>query len=186
MWQAYDKTGVHFMISERVCKTAVEQVNAELYSSYLYLSMSSWADSQGLKGFANWTRVQAQEELVHAIFLHNQIMERGGRSILLPIQQPPSEWESPLAMFENILHHEEHVTALINNLASLALEEKDHAMYNFMQLYVDEQVEEEASATDIVVKLRRIGDNAALLYMMDNELAARVYAPPFGGAAATV
>jgi ferritin len=168
------------MMNPNVEKALNEQVRWELYSSYLYLSMSSWYESIGLRGFANWERVQAQEELAHALKFFDYIIARGGRAILLPVEAPPAEWASPLEGFEFQLAHEQKVTALINGLVNLAIDERDHATSNMLRWFVDEQIEEEANAGELVDKLRMIGEDGAsgLLYMLDKELATRVYTPP--------
>lgn len=170
------------MISERMQYAVNEQINAELYSSYLYLSMASYFDHAGLKGFSNWMNVQAQEELFHAIKFRNYIHERGGKVLLKPIAGPPSEWKSPLDAFKEVATHESKVTSLINNLADLAIELKDHATGNFLLWYINEQVEEEASAADVISRLKLIGENTSGLFMLDNELGARVFTMPAASA----
>ena len=151
-----------------------KQINEELYSSYLYLSMSAWFDNIGLKGFANWMKVQAKEELGHAMKFYNYIISRGGRVQLHEIKAPPHEWQSPLHAFEETLKHEKHITECINKLVELAEEEKDRATFNMLQWFVDEQVEEEANDEEIIVKLKMIeGSNG--IFMLDNQLAQRKY-----------
>jgi len=166
------------MISEKMQKALNEQINWELYSSYLYLSMSSHFHSVNLGGFANWMRVQAQEELLHAIKFYDFVHERGGKVLLQPVKAPPSDWNSPLAAFEAVVKHEEHVSKRINDLASLAIKEKDHATSIFLQWFVTEQVEEEASANEVVQKLRLIGDAGGGIFMLDRELSQRVFTMP--------
>lgn len=160
-----------------------EQINAEFYSAYLYLSMSSWFDSTGLKGFANWERVQAQEERDHALKFFDYLCARGGRVIMKPIEAPPSTWKNPQDAFETQLDHELKVTELINNLVNLAMQEKDHATVNFLQWFVSEQVEEEENARTILDQLKMISQEkgVGLLYMLDKEMATRVYTPPVQG-----
>jgi ferritin len=160
-----------------------DQINAELYSAYLYLSMSSWFDSTGMKGFANWERVQAREEQDHALKFFDYLCARGGRAILKQIAAPPTIWKTPLEAFETQLDHELKVTDLINNLVNLAMEEKDHATVNFLQWFVSEQVEEEENARTILDQLKMISQEkgVGLLYMLDKELAARIYTPPIQG-----
>ena len=172
------------MISESMQNALMDQVNAELYSSYLYLSMSSDLDSKGLSGFALWMKTQAQEELYHAMKMYDFVIERGGRAILKPIEGPQSEWASPLAIFEAAYAHEQKVTGLINGLVDMAIEERDHATNNFLQWFVKEQVEEEASADEIVQKLKLIGDGGNGLFMLDKEVGARppLFAFPVSGA----
>ena len=166
------------MLSKKVQKAINEQINAELYSAYLYLSMSAWFDSMNLKGFANWMRVQYQEETFHALKFYDYVLSRQGEIKLASIDAPPTSWKSPLNVFEETLKHEQHVTSLINNLAFLAQDEKDLASGILLQWYVTEQIEEEANADAILQKLKLAGDNPGALFMIDNELAARVYTPP--------
>ncbi|MBC7115269.1 MAG: ferritin [Archaeoglobi archaeon] len=162
-------------MKERVLESLNRQINAELYSAYLYLSMSAYFESEGLKGFANWMRVQAQEELMHGMKIFDYVNERGGRVRLGSIEMPPSEWKSPLDVFESVLSHEKKVTSMINELVELAMEEKDYATYNFLQWFVAEQVEEEASAEEIRRQLELIGDDRRALLMIDRELAQRKF-----------
>ncbi len=171
------------MMTKKLLEAVQKQINAEIYSSYLYLSMSSWAESEGWKGVANWMRVQAQEEMAHAMKLHDQLLERGERSVMFAVDMPPSEWPSLLAMAQDVCAHEEKVTASINNLATISMHDNDHAFYQFIQMFVKEQVEEEANAGELVVRFRRAGDNAAMLDMIDQSLAARVFTNPFPASA---
>jgi ferritin len=150
-----------------------KQLNAELFSSYLYLSMAAHFEAANLRGLAHWMDVQAQEEHVHAMKFFNFINEHGGRVILDQIDKPQTEWSSPLDAFEDACSHEAKVTGMINDLVDLAIKEKDHAANAFLQWFVTEQVEEEASAQEIRDKLKLIGDNAAALFMIDQELAGR-------------
>ena len=166
------------MLSERMQNALVDQVTAELYSSYLYLSMSSYFQSTNLPGFANWMSVQAQEELSHAMKIYDYVNARGGRVRLQAIDAPPAEWDSPLAVFQETSRHEQKVTGLINDLANLAIEERDHATTNMLQWFVDEQVEEEDSANNLVQQLTLLKDAPGGLFMMDRELAQRVFTPP--------
>ena len=166
------------MIKEKIQEALNHQLNAELFSSYLYLSMASYFESINLKGFANWMRVQTQEELVHAMKFYDFIIERGGKAILAPIEGPPANWKSPLAVFEHAYEHEQKVTGLINNLVDLSIAEQDHATNNFLQWFVAEQVEEEASADEVVQKIKLMGDASGGLFMLDSELAQRVFTPP--------
>jgi len=145
------------MIKEKIQDALNKQINAELYSSYLYLSMSAYFESINLKGCANWMRVQTQEELVHAMKFYDYLIERGGKVILSSIESPPTEWPSPLAIFEQAYQHEQKVTGLINGLVDLAIAEKDHATNNFLQWFVSEQVEEEASADEVAQKIKLMG-----------------------------
>ena len=166
------------MIKEKIQDALNKQINAELYSSYLYLSMSAYFESINLKGCANWMRVQTQEELVHAMKFYDYLIERGGKVVLSSIESPPTEWPSPLAIFENAYQHEQKVTGLINDLVDLAIAEKDHATNNFLQWFVSEQVEEEASADEAVQKIKLMGDARGGIFMLDRELAQRVFTPP--------
>lgn len=166
------------MISKRMEKVLNEQINAEFYSAYLYLSMEAYFESVNLPGFANWMRVQIQEESMHAMKIYDFVNERGGRVILKSVAEPQAEWESPLAAFEAAYKHEQFVTGRINSLVSLAIEEKDHAANAFLQWFVNEQVEEEKSADDIVQKLKLIADAPGGMYMIDQELGQRVFTPP--------
>lgn len=166
-------------LNKRLENALNDQIRWELYSSYLYLSMAAWYESKGLKGFANWEFIQAQEEKDHAMKFYQYIISRGGRVRLQPIDAPPLEWESPLDAFTVSLEHEQKVTSLINDLVNLAIEEKDHATNNMLQWFVDEQIEEEGDAGDIVDKLKMIDKDkgAGILYMLDKELGTRVYTP---------
>jgi ferritin len=166
------------MLSQKMQDALNAQINAEYYSSYLYLSMAAHAEAVNLKGFGNWLRVQAQEEMFHATKFFDFVLERGGRVELGPIEGPPTSWESPLAMFEATLQHEQHVTGLINGLVDLARSESDHATDNFLQWFVAEQVEEEASADEILRQLKLMQDAPGGLFMLDRELAQRVFTPP--------
>ena len=166
------------MLSERMQGALNEQINAELYSSYLYLAMSSHFSSANLAGMASWMRVQVQEELFHAIKMYDFVNERGGRAMMKAINQPPGAWDSPLAVFEAGLDHERKVTGLINNLVDVAIAERDHATSIFLQWFVTEQVEEEANASGIVSKLRMIGHDASSLFALDQELGQRVFVMP--------
>jgi ferritin len=166
------------MLSPKIQDAFNSQINAELYSSYLYLSMSAYCDSQNLAGMANWMRIQAQEEHTHAMKFFEFVNERDGRVLLTQIEAPKTEWTSPLDVFEETLAHEQKVTGLINDLVDLSLSEKDHASNTFLQWFVTEQVEEESTAKTIVDKLKLIGDNPVALYMLDGELGQRTLPPP--------
>jgi len=166
------------MIDQRMQEALNKQINAEIYSAYLYLSMSAHFQSVNLAGFANWMRVQAHEELMHALKFYDYVNERGGRVMLQPVEAPPSAWDSPLALFEHVHQHEQKVTGMINKLVDLAVEIRDHATNNVLQWFVAEQVEEEASADEVVQKLKLVGDDPSALFMIDRELAQRVFVPP--------
>jgi ferritin len=170
------------MLKDTMLTALNDQINAEMFSSYLYLSMESYFQSISLNGFAAWMRAQAQEEMMHGMKIYDFVNERGGRVILEAIAKPDSVWASPLAAFEAVQKHEEHVTSLINNLVDLAITEKDHATNNFLQWFVSEQVEEEASAGEVVDRLKLIKDNTSGLFMMDAELGKRVFTMPAAAA----
>jgi ferritin len=150
-----------------------KQINAELYSEYLYLAMSAFFESINFSGMAHWMRVQALEEREHAMKLYDHLVERGGRVRLFQINQPPLEWSSPLEVFENAYKHEQEITNMINNLVELATNEKDHAAKVMLQWFVTEQVEEESSADTIVQKLRMVGESKGSLLMLDKQLGKR-------------
>jgi ferritin len=166
------------MLSDKMQQALNDQLNAEWYSSYLYVSMAAYFESLALKGFANWMSVQAQEERVHGEMFYNHINSRRGRVVLKAIDAPPTEWKSPLNAFEHVLDHEQRVTGLIDNLVTAAGGENDYATQQFLQWFVSEQVEEEENADAIVRQLTLIGDNPHALLMLDRELARRVFVPP--------
>lgn len=166
------------MVSKKMQDALNGQMNAELYSAYLYLAMAAYYEDKDLPGFANWMRVQAQEEMTHAMKFYDYLVQRGARVVLDTIEKPPFEWESPLDVSENVLDHEKKVTGLINDLVNLAMEEKDHATNNFLQWYVAEQVEEEESVGSVLQKVRLAADSSSGLLMVDSELAQRVFNPP--------
>lgn len=166
------------MLSKQIQDAINEQINAELYSAYIYASMSAYFQSVNLPGFANWMRVQTQEEVMHAFKFYAYVNERGGRVVLQAIDAPPQEWDSPLAAFEAVYVHEQKVTGLINDLVDLAVKESDHATTNFLQWFVSEQVEEEAGADEVVQKLKLVGDAPGGLFMLDREMGQRIFTPP--------
>jgi len=166
------------MLSKRMVKSLNHQINRELYSSYLYLSMASYAASEGLNGFANWFIVQGKEEMFHAEKIYNYVNQQGSRVLLEAIEQPPADFSSILDLFEKTLEHEKGVTAMINNLVKLAREENDYATESFLHWYVTEQVEEEANPTEIIQKLKFVGEDGRGLLMLNQELAARVFTVP--------
>ncbi len=163
------------MLNKKVLNAINEQINAEIWSAYMYLAMASYFASNGLNGFANWMRVQWQEELSHALKFFDYLVERGEQPILKPIAEVPEKWNSPLHAMQETLKHEQHVTALINNIMNIAIEEKDHATKSMLNWYVDEQVEEEANAQELVDNLRLIGESGNGIYMLDKELKSRVF-----------
>lgn len=169
------------MIDKKIQDAFNGQINAEIYSSYLYLSMEAYFGSINLPGFANWMRCQAQEELLHAMKFFDFINERGGDVNLTQIDGPPTKWNSPLHAFEEAYKHEQKVTGLINGLVDLAIAERDHASANFLQWFVTEQVEEEASAYDVVQRLKLAGDQGGGMFMIDRELATRTFVYPAAG-----
>ena len=154
-----------------------EQINAELYSAYLYLSMSSYLSSINLNGFANWMKTQFEEEQFHAMKMYNYVLERGGIVELMAIEKPISQWGDIIDIFRYTLKHEQHVTSLINNLINVAIEEKDHATTNFLQWFIDEQVEEEANVSDLLGQLELIEGKGSALFMLDREAKQRVFNP---------
>lgn len=166
------------MINEKVAKVLNDQVNKELYSAYLYLAMSAYFSNIGLLGFANWMRVQVQEEQAHAMLMYDFLINRGEKVILTAIDAPPKDFESPLGVMEESLAHEVYVTSLINNIITVAEEVKDRATMSYFNWFIDEQVEEEANAKDIIDKLKLIGDDKSALYLLDKDLSARVFTPP--------
>lgn len=173
------------MISEQMQAAINAQINAELYSAYLYASMAAYYQSLNLMGFANWMRVQAQEEMVHVVKFYDFLQERGGRVQLTAIAGPPTDWANPSAPIADTYTHEIEVTRRIHHLVSLALEERDYATNTFLNWFVTEQVEEESSADAVVRQLTLIGDDRSALFMLDRELATRVFVPPATGASAT-
>lgn len=166
------------MLGKRMEDAINKQINAELYSGYLYLSMSAYYQTVNLPGFANWLYVQMQEEQAHAQILYNHIIDRGGRVVLAAIEGPQTEWASPAVPFEDAYAHEVQVTAMIHNLVSIASEEKDYPSDAMLQWFVTEQVEEEKNPYDIIQKLKLMGSAPGGLYLLDNELAIRVYTVP--------
>jgi ferritin len=175
------------MLNPKIQTAFNQQINAELFSEYLYLSMAAHFESESLRGMANWMRIQAGEERMHAMKFYQFILDRGGKVALTQIDAPKTAWNSPLDAFEDAYKHELKVSGLINNLANLTIEEKDHAAHQFLQWFVTEQVEEEANAQLIVDQLKLVGDNGVAIYMLDQELAKRVptTAPGAATAAAT-
>ncbi len=168
------------MISDKLQEAINRQINRELYSAYLYMAMAAYFDHLSLPGFAHWMKVQVQEEMAHALKLYNYLDQRGGRAVMAEIEAPPAQWDSPLACFQAVLAHEQKVTGLINDLMDLALAERDHAACGFLQWFVDEQVEEEASVGEVLSKLTLVENTAGGLFMLDRELAARTFTLPAG------
>jgi len=163
------------MISKRLEEAINAQINAEMWSAYLYLSMSAYCQDAGFPGIANWFAVQFKEEQDHAQIFFNYLQSRGGRVMLKAIDAVETNWASPLAAFEHTLQHEQKVTSLINNLMTIAIEEKDYAAQSRLQWFIDEQVEEEENATELIQKLKLLNGNGYGMYVLDQELAARAY-----------
>ncbi len=165
------------MIGKKMEDALNGQINKEMYSGYLYMSMSAYSNSIGLKGFANWFMVQYHEEMLHAMKFYEYVQRQGGKAVLKALEEPPHEWKSPLDMFQKTLEHEKFITKSINDLVDLAIAEKDHATNIFLQWYVTEQVEEEENDNDILASLNMLArgkDGGNGLFMIDKELAARV------------
>ncbi len=165
-------------MDEKMVEALNGQLNAELYSSYLYLSMGTYFESRDMSGFSNWMRVQAQEELAHAMKIHDYVIQRGDRVILTQIDSPPIDWDSTQAAFEHVYSHEIKVTGLINKLVDLSISLGDHATNNFLQWFVAEQVEEEESSSGVLKKVKMAKESTTGILMLDNELAQRVFTPP--------
>lgn len=167
------------MLSEKLTVALSEQINAEYYSAYLYLAMSAKADAMGLKGAASWLFSQAQEEMAHGTHMYEYLLERGVTPVFSAIEQPPMTYTNINEIYKAVYAHEQEVTRRVNAIATLAMQELDHACYQFMMWFVNEQVEEEASASEILDKLELIGDNKGMLLSLDNELGARTFVNPF-------
>ncbi|KAA0259508.1 ferritin [Deferribacter autotrophicus] len=163
------------MISKRMAEALNKQLNNEMFSAYLYLSMSAYSEHIGLKGFANWFYVQYQEEMVHAMKFYKYILDQGEMVRLMQIEQPEQEFESPLDMFEKTLEHERFITKCINELVDIAIQEKDYATHTFLQWFITEQVEEEASASEILDQLKLVQNSGNGLFMIDKDLAQRTF-----------
>ena len=166
------------MLSEKIETALNDQLNKELFSSYLYLSMAAYFEDLNLTGMANWMRLQADEEHEHSMKFYDFIIKISGRVVLEQIDKPKSEWDSPQDAFKEALEHEQFITKSINELTDLAIEEKDHSTNTFLHWFIDEQVEEEANASDIVQKFNLIDNSKSGLYMLDRELGQRTNAPP--------
>jgi ferritin len=171
-------TGGKTMITPKMQDAINGQINAEIYSAYLYLGISAVFEDMSLKGFAHWMRIQFDEEMMHAMKLFDYVLERDGKIELEQIDKPELDIDSPLKAFEVTLEHEQKVTGLINSLVDVAIEVNDHASQNFLQWFVGEQVEEEANANEVLQQLRLLGDNPAALFMVDRDLGARPTATP--------
>jgi ferritin len=161
------------MLGKAVQDAMNEQIKNELYSAYQYLSMAAYCESVNLPGFAHWMRAQSREEMEHAMKFYDFILDRSGRVVLQAIDQPVVEFGSPLEVFEQVLEHEQKVTAMINELYGLAVRENDYASQTFLQWFVTEQVEEEKNAGDVVETLKMVGDTSEALFLLDRELGRR-------------
>ena len=162
------------MLSKKMQELMNNQIQAEFYSAQLYLAMSVYSETENFKGIAHWLKVQYAEETSHGMKFLEQVVERGGEVELKAIEAPPVKFGSMLKMFEEVLSHEKKVTAMINNLYELALKEKDYAAQVFLQWFINEQVEEEANATQIVAQLKMIGDKSVGgLFQLDHTLGHR-------------
>lgn len=166
------------MIGKKIEDMIVDQINYEMYSAYIYLAMGAYFDSIDLPGFANWMKVQYQEEFFHAKKMYTYLLKKGGRPFYTKMNAPEKDWASPKAVFEHALKHENTVTLRINNIKSAAIEEKDHATSAFYDWFVNEQVEEESSVETIIKKLKFINNSTDGMYMLDKELSARVFVEP--------
>ena len=166
------------MLNKKMTQALNGQINKEMYSAYLYMSMSGYSNRIGLKGFANWFMVQYHEEMFHAMKMYEYVQRQGEDVILKRIETPANTFKSALDMFKKTLAHEQYITQSINDLMELAIEKKDHATQIFLEWYVTEQVEEEDNDNDIIAQLNLIGDNPQALLMLDRELAARAVTVP--------
>ena len=166
------------MLSQKLEQSLNEQITFEFYSSYTYLAMAAFCESSDLSGFANFFRVQAKEELDHAMKFYDYVFQKGGKVVLGEIEQPKKEYDSMVDVFETGLEHERTVTSKIYNLTDIATEEREHATISFLKWFIDEQVEEEDNFSSLLKKVKRCEGNSAALYMLDDELAARTYVAP--------
>ncbi len=166
------------MLSKKMQDALNEQINAEIWSAYLYLSMSAYFEDQNLPGFANWMKTQWQEEISHSIKMFDYINERGGRVLLKPIAEVKTEWNNAIEVFTETLEHERLVSSLINKLVDIAISESDHATNNMLQWFVAEQVEEEATAESLLEQLKMIDGFGHGMLMLDRELAQRTFVDP--------
>ena len=169
------------MISGKLNKAFNEQIQAELASEYLYLSMKAYLRQLNLMGFVNWMDVQVQEEHAHAFGMFDYVHDRGGKVELMAIEQPKLSWDSALNVFEDVLKHEEYITSRINNLMDVAEEERDRAAVSFLDWYLKEQVEEESNVGNVLATLKLIKDDVKALLLLDKDLAARVFTAPVIG-----
>lgn len=170
--------GTKKMINKNVEEALNSQLNKEVHSSYLYLQMASYFSEKNLDGFANWMKVQAQEEHFHAMKFFDYIINRGGKVVLDSIEKPESEYESILDVFEKTLNHEVYVTSQINEVYQIAENEKDRATLSFLKWFIDEQVEEESTVENIIANIKLVGCSSDAIFMMDREMANRVFTEP--------
>lgn len=166
------------MIKKEVLDALNEQINAESYSAYMYLSMAAYFEEIGLSGFANWMKVQYQEEAAHALKFFNYVTERNGKVVLKAIDQVPVDFDGIVDVYEKTLAHEINVTNLINNLMNVAVAANDHATQSFLKWFIDEQVEEEANVEKVLANLRLINGQGNGIFMMDREMSQRVFVDP--------
>jgi ferritin len=161
------------MLNENVQKALNKQLNAELYSSYLYLAMAAYFESENLNGFAHWMKVQSREEYEHGLKIYEYIHQRNGRVVLEKIDAPAESWKTIINLFEEVFEHEQKVSESINNIVELTLKEKDYATNNFLQWFVSEQVEEEATSLYILDRVKLVGDNRNGIFLLDREMGQR-------------
>ncbi len=166
------------MISKKLVEALNKQINEELYSSYLYWSMASWCEGANLPGFANWMKVQSEEEYLHSRKFYDYITQSGGQVEFQEIKKPKAEWKSVEDIFQDTCNHEIYITGCINDLATLAMEEHDHATGSFLKWFIDEQVEEVATADQYLKELKMIAGNKQGLFMLDRELRSRASIMP--------
>jgi ferritin len=166
------------MLSKKMQEALNSQINAEYFSSYLYLSMAAFCEKSDLKGFGHWFRIQSQEEMIHVMKFFEYVLDRDGEVTLTAIEGPKTCWDSSLAVFEAALAHEQYITGRIGKLVDLAAAESDHITSSLLQWFLNEQIEEEATATMIMKQLKLAGDAPAALFMIDRELGQRVLTPP--------
>lgn len=161
------------MLSKKMQTALNNQINAEFFASYQYLAMAAYFEEQNMAGFANWMHIQSQEETTHAMKFYAYVNSRRGRVLLQAVAEPKTEWDSPLAVFEAALEHEQRVTGMINKLMDLGIKESDHATTSFLKWFVDEQVEEEATADRVIQDLKRVGNSVEGLFILDREIGQR-------------
>lgn len=174
------------MITDKMAQALNQQINAELYSAYLYLAMASWATTRGMRGASNWFFIQSREEMTHVWRFYNYVNSQGRQVILEAVAAPPADFESLAKAFDQTLAHEQTVTAMINGLMTTAREQNDNATAIFLQWYVNEQVEEEANVSEIIDQLKLAGPEGGGLLLIDRELGTRVFQMPADLAAAAV